>query len=139
MQKLLGGILTVFYDDFPLIEPAVSAELFDQMMSKFLTILGWHHATTGKKGLSYAEAFDVLGATVQLSKLQSGRLEVRNKVGRLERIQRLINEAKKTFPPKKHDMQAIAGLLQYATGNSLGVTLPLCSRAVEVCEKCRVR
>ena len=111
VQKLLVGILTVFYDDFPLIEPAVSAELFDQMMSKCLTILGWHHATTGKKGLSYAEAFDVLGATVQLSKLQSGRLEVRNKVGRLERIQRLINEAKKTFPPKKHDMQVIGGTL----------------------------
>ena len=129
VQKLLGGILTVFYDDFPLLEPSVSAELFDQMMSKFLTILGWHHATTGKKGLSYAEAFDVLGATVELSKLQSGHLEVRNKVGRLERIQRLINEAKKTFPPKKHDMQVIAGLLQYATGNSLGVTLRLCSRA----------
>ena len=102
VQKLMGGTLTVFYDDFPLIEPAVSAELFDQMMSKFLTILGWHHATTGKKGLSYAEAFDVLGATVDL--------EVRNKLGRLARIQRLINEAKKTFPPKKHGLQVIAGL-----------------------------
>ena len=135
VQKVLGGILTVFFDDFPLIEPSVSAELFDQMMSKFRTILGWHHATTGKKGLSCAEAFDVLGDRVDFSKLQSGDLEVRNKVGRLERIQRLINEAKKTFPPKKHDMQVIAGLLQYATGNSLGVTLRLCSRVVLRCRQ----
>lgn len=63
IQKLLKGVLTVFYDDFPLLEPAGSSSLFDSMLSKFLSILGWHHATTGKKGLSYAESFDVLGAS----------------------------------------------------------------------------
>lgn len=63
IQKVLKGVLTVFYDDFPLLEPAGSSSLFDSMLSKFLSILGWHHATTGKKGLSYAESFDVLGAS----------------------------------------------------------------------------
>ena len=128
-QKLLKGVLTVFYDDFPILEPAASAGLFDGMLSKFLSILGWHHATTGKKGLSFAESFDVLGATVDLKNISSGVLEVRNKEGRLDRIVRLINESKRSFPPKQHDMQVIAGLLQYATGNALGVTLRLCSRA----------
>ena len=102
---------------------------FDGMLSKFLSILGWHHATTGRKGLSFAEAFDVLGATVDLKNISNGVLEVRNKVGRLDRVLRLISESKRTFPPKRHDMQIIAGLLQYATGNALGVTLRLCSRA----------
>ena len=129
VQKLLKGILTVFYDDFPILEPAVSAALFDGMVSKFLSILGWQHATTGKKGLSFAEAFDVLGATVDLKNISAGALEVRNKEGRLDRIVRLITEAKMSYPPKRHDMQVIAGLLQYATGNAHGVTLRLCSRA----------
>lgn len=129
IQKLLKGVLTVFYDDFPLLEPAGSSSLFDSMLSKFLSILGWHHATTGKKGLSYAESFDVLGATLNLSKINSGVFEVCNKAGRLERIQRLIQESKRTFPPKKHDVQVIAGLLQYATVQALGATLRLCSRA----------
>ena len=129
VQKLLKGVLTVFYDDFPILEPAVNANLFDGMLSKFLSVLGWHHATTGQKGLSFAEAFDVLGATVDLKDLSNGVLEVRNKTGRLERIMRLVNESKRFFPPKRHDMQVIAGLLQYAAGNALGVTLRLCSRA----------
>ena len=128
-QKLLKGILTVFYDDFPILEPSASAGLFDGMFSKFLSILGWHHATTGKKGLSFSEVFDVLGATVDLKNISTGVLEVRNKEGRLERIVRLIHESKSSFPPRRHNMQVIAGLLQYATGNSLGVTLRLCSRA----------
>lgn len=55
---------------------------------------------------------------VNLSKINSGVFEVCNKAGRLERIQRLIQESKRTFPPKKHDMQVIAGLLQYATGQA---------------------
>ena len=70
----------------------------------------------------------MLGAELNLGEMSSGRILVANKPGRRERMERLVQTAKKTYPPVKHDMQAIAGLLQYAVGHSLGATLRMASR-----------
>ena len=129
MQKVLGGILTVFYDDFPQLETGASSDLMDKLVSRFLTLLGWSHATTGTKGLPYASAFNVLGASVDLQKLSQGNLIVANKEGRLERVKALILSASQFYPPTRRDMQVLAGLLQYSVGNSLGATLRLAARA----------
>lgn len=71
----------------------------------------------GDKGIPFQQSFTMLGEFL-----------VSNKPGRLERTQRLVQQAKRRFPPLKHDMQVIAGLLQYAVGNSLGATLRMASR-----------
>ena len=105
MQKVLGGILTVFYDDFPQLETGASSELMDRLVSRFLTLLGWTHATTGTKGLPFSSAFNVLGATVDLQTLSQGNLVVSNKEGRLDRIKTLIRTVADVYPPKRRDMQ----------------------------------
>ncbi len=65
----------------------------DKLVSRFLTLLGWTHATTGTKGLPFSSAFNVLGATVDLQPLSQGNLVVSNKEGRLGRIKTLIRAA----------------------------------------------
>ena len=129
VQKVLGGILTVFYDDFPQLETGASSELMDKLVSRFLALLGWTHATTGTKGLPFSSAFNVLGATVDLQSLSQGNLVVSNKEGRLGRIKTLIRAAANGYPPKRRDMQVLAGLLQYSVGHTLGATLRLAARA----------
>ena len=129
VQKVLGGILTVFYDDFPQLETGASSELMDKLVSRFLTLLGWTHATTGTKGLPFSSAFNVLGATVDLQPLSQGNLVVSNKEGRLGRIKTMIRAAANGYPPKRRDMQVLAGLLQYSVGLTLGATLRLAARA----------
>ena len=129
IQKVLGGILTVFYDDFAELEAGASGDLMDRIVSRFLSILGWTHATTGSKGLSFSASFTVLGASVDLKQLAQGRLVISNKEGRLERIASLIHAAAKVYPPKRRECQVLAGLLQYSVGSSLGATLRMAARA----------
>ena len=132
IQHVLKGILTVFYDDFPFLEPAASAQLMEMMTSRFLSLLGWRHAKMDAKDVPFQEVFNVLGAELNLSAMSSGKIvvAVANKPGRLDRIERLVRTAKRTYPPIKHDMQVIAGLLQYAVGQALGPTLRM---AAKVC------
>ena len=128
IQHVLKGILTVFYDDFPFLETASSSQLMEMMTSRFLSLLGWRHAKMGDKDVPFQDVFNVLGAELNIGGLSSGRILVANKPGRLERMERLVQTAKRTYPPVKHDMQVIAGLLQYAVGHSLGPTLRMASK-----------
>ena len=52
---------SVFFDDFPLFTPSSSGEEADQGASELLDLLGWRYAKSGKKGLPFSKAFDVLG------------------------------------------------------------------------------
>ena len=128
IQHVLKGVLTVFYDDFPLLETTACSQLMESMVAKFLTLLGWKHAMAGDKGVPFQHIFTVLGAEINLTGMHLGKILVANKPGRLERMERLVMECKKVFPPVKHQMQVLAGLLQYAVGNSLGSTLRMASR-----------
>eukprot|EP00434_Breviolum_minutum_P036075 symbB.v1.2.031949.t1/scaffold3768.1/size50661/2 len=120
IQHVLKGVLTVFYDDFPLLKTTACSQLMESMVAKFLTLLGWKHAMAGDKGVPFQHIFTVLGAEINLTGMHLGKILVANKPGRLERMERLVMECKKVFPPVKHQMQVLAGLLQYAVGNSLG-------------------
>ena len=128
IQQVLKGVLTVFYDDFPFLETSQCSQLMETMTSRFLTLLGWKHAMQGDKGVPFQQVFTVLGAELNLSSLSTGKIFVSNKPGRLERIERLVQKAKGHYPPLRHDMQVIAGLLQYAVGSALGATLRMASR-----------
>ena len=128
IQHVLKGVLTVFYDDFPLLETTACAQLMESMLSRFLTLLGWKHALAGDKSVPFQQVFTVLGAELNLTGMHLGKILVSNKPGRLERMERLVRECKNNFPPVKHQMQVLAGLLQYAVGNSLGATLRMASR-----------
>ena len=60
---------SVFFDDFPLFTPASSGNEADQAASELLDMLGWRHAKSGKKGLPFALAFDVLGLNLNLEEV----------------------------------------------------------------------
>ncbi|CAE7658599.1 unnamed protein product, partial [Symbiodinium microadriaticum] len=70
----------VYFDDFPLFTPVEGAEAMDEAVSQFLSLLGWDHARTGAKGKPCAPAFDVLGMTLDLSKVNSPEAITRHQV-----------------------------------------------------------
>ncbi|CAE7362763.1 exgA [Symbiodinium sp. KB8] len=51
----------------------------DADVSEFLSILGWSHAITGKKGQPFMPKFDVLGMTLDVSMLHQGTVTLANK------------------------------------------------------------
>ena len=124
IQHVLGGVLSCFYDDFPILEPRASCVLMNKAVGRLLQLLGWKYSQ-GDKDFPFAGSFNVLGATVSLAGLGHGRLVVANKEGRLERIAEFLDK----YPPSKNNLQVVAGLLQYAVGQCLGSSLKLAARA----------
>ena len=55
-------------------------------MTTFFSVLGWKHATEGKKAVEFAPSWVALGVRFDFTLLSSGRLIVANKEGRLTRI-----------------------------------------------------
>ena len=102
----------------------------DDAVSQFLSLLGWNHARTGAKGKPCAPAFDVLGMTLDLSKVQQGLVTLKNKPGRAEKILDKFAKVNSSEAITRH-------LLNFAVGFFLGRSLKhLCYDLLEFLE-CR--
>ena len=75
--------LTVYYDDFPILEMAETAESADEGIAAILDLLGWKFARTGKKAEPFSDVFDVLGVTFDLQGTANGNIVLRNKTARV--------------------------------------------------------
>ena len=135
INKVLKVPSAVYFDDFPLFTPVEGAEAMDEAVSQFLSLLGWDHARTGAKGKPCAPAFDVLGMTLDLSKVHQGLVTLKNKPGRAEKI---LDEFAKVNSPEaitRHQVQVLHGLLNFAAGFFSGRSLKhLCYDLLEFLE-----
>ena len=110
----------VYFDDFVLFVPEEISTEVDAIASSFLHLLGWDHNLTGQKGQPFKVSFDVLGATLDLSDLQNGKLGLRNKEGRLEKILKKLDEIQQRQSMTLQEAQELHGLLNFASGFYLG-------------------
>ena len=86
-------VTTNFYDDYPTLEFAMAAENTTQVVSGFFQLLGWRHAVSGKKAKPFASTFAALGMEYDLTNLHESFFTVGNKPERLQRIERMIQQA----------------------------------------------
>ena len=67
-------------------------------MAEILDVLGWKFARSGSKAHPFASAFDVLGVSIDLSKLYEGIVTLKNKQSRVDAlvaaIDRLVYEGR---------------------------------------------
>ena len=113
MLKIPSG---VFYDDFPLFSPSELAENADSSASELLDLLGWRHARTGPKGLPFESQFQVLGCSLDFSRVPQGLVTAENKPGRIDRLLENLDRIKTAGRMSLHEAQILHGLLRYATG-----------------------
>ena len=113
----------MYFDDYPLLCPAATAESADSVVSDFLDCLGWRHAKTGVKGRAFAPSFDVLGMTLGLDRVAQGEVSLANKQGRIERIVAQLQEVGSRGEISRQLAQVLQGLLQYASGFYAGRAL----------------
>lgn len=117
INKVLKIPCAVYYDDFPLFAPEGVAEEVDRQVSEFLSLLGWDHARTGVKGKPFSSTFDVLGMTLNLSKLKdSQQITLQNKEGRIRKLVEKIEAIHDRGSMTLTEAQEIHGLLNFATG-----------------------
>ena len=128
MAKLCHVILGFLYDDFPIVEPCISAVLATQSVHRLLEALCWLYAKDPSKDKPFSEEFDVLGVRISTSSLHSGIFTLANKPSRVDKVIELINDIKKLGRVDKKKAQVIHGLLNFMASFVMGHSVRLACR-----------
>eukprot|EP00435_Cladocopium_sp_Y103_P018632 s3736_g4.t1 len=113
-------VTTNFYDDYPTIDFAMSAEATTSVVSGFFQLLGWRHAVSGKKAKPFSTTFTALGVEYNLHGIHAGSFTIGNKPERLVRIKRLVEQVEQDKKISQSLAASIPGLLNFASGFALG-------------------
>ena len=123
LTHLLSLWMTVYYDDFPMVEPEQTASSAEECMAEILDILGWKFARSGAKAPPFAVAFDVLGVSVDLSQLHQGALILKNKQSRVETLSALLDKLVCDEKVEAGVAASLHGQMNFAQGQFLGAPL----------------
>ena len=126
--KLMGAVGGCFYDDFPLIEPDITAPIASSVVEHLLDCLGWIYSSDPAKSRPFEEERDVLGVRVNVKNLSHGCLKPPNKVSRYKRLKDIFNGARKSRSFTRRDAQVVHGTLNFMTSFVMGHSLKLACR-----------
>ena len=110
----LNALCTVFFDDFPMLEPSQGAAVLKSAVSAVLNCLGFWHDTEGKKQLKFDSSFIALGALIDLRDLASGEFVVSNKPGRVDKLIGLLRQVRQEGRISPEVASVIQGHLTFA-------------------------
>ena len=83
MVRKFHLLTTVFYDDFPVIEFEPLAATTTNVVQHLLDLLGWKHATTGKKSVDFSDTMQVLGVAFHLQNFWNKQVTVAKRPSRI--------------------------------------------------------
>ena len=133
MTRELGLLSGVFYDDFPVIEVEPLQQLTTMLVGTFLDLMGWQHATVGKKATPFSTTFTALGVNFSLDQLWNGEVTLQNKPERIERLERTFQQWQADGCVRKSQCASVHGMLNFASGFVLGHSLkPLCKAVLSM-------
>ena len=121
-------LCTVFYDDFPMLEFKPLASTTTGIVQNLLDLLGWKHATTGKKSVDFSSQMQVLGVTYRLESFWDGSAIVANRESRVERILGMLKTYRSRGAISSSEAATMHGLLNYAGGFVIGRCLKPAAR-----------
>ena len=121
--RLLGAVMCHYFDDFPTIEREPGCRVLSLAVSAVLGMLGWEHAKEGDKAQNFAVAFDLLGVNFNLNLTPSGLLQVTNKVTRLEKLCKMLDDIASEGEISSSKASELQGLLNFAVGFFAGKSL----------------
>ena len=116
---------TVYYDDFPMVEMAETAETAEWCVGEILDALGWKFARSGNKAPPFSKQFDVLGVTVDLHHLHAGKVLLKNKTSRVRSIVESMDRLILAGKVEPGVAASLHGQLNFAQGQYLGAPLKL--------------
>ena len=125
------GLLTGVYFDFPVVEVLPLQHLTTSLVGAFLDLMGWQHATVGKKATPFAPTFTALGVNFCLKSLWDDEAVLENKPERIERLNKTFQQWRADGHAKKSQCASVHGMLNFACGFVLGHSLKPLSKAVQ--------
>ena len=121
-------LTTVFYDDFPVIEFEPLAATTTNVVQHLLDLLGWKHATTGKKSVDFSDTMQVLGVAFHLQNFWNKQVTVANRPSRIQRILEMLESYAAKGTVSAPEAATMHGLLNYAGGFVVGRCLKPAAR-----------
>ena len=117
----LGAICCpVYFDDFPCVEPSLTAGSSEAFLVGLLEVLGWRVALQPKKNAPFSRVFDMLGVRVNLGRADKGLVEVRNKPERSEALKAEVSRLLEQGFIRRSEASALHGRLNFAQGQLHG-------------------
>ena len=120
VSKVLHCVTSHYFDDFPTLERAEGCKVLTLAFSAVLDLLGWEHAKEGDKAISFASTFDLLGVTFDLNGLPKRTFTISNKVSRIEKLCKMLEEIEKDRALSAAKASEIQGLLNFAVSFYMG-------------------
>ena len=112
--------MTVYYDDFPILEPEETAASADECIAEMLDLLGWRFARSGKKAIPFSPTFDVLGVTVDLQHIAGGEILLKNKDSRVATLTSSLDDLLNAGKLEPAVASSLHGQFNFAQGQFLG-------------------
>ena len=123
VSKMLKAIMSHYFDDFPTIERVEGSRVLTLAVSAIFDLLGWDHAKEGDKALNFDRTFDLLGVTFCLKEMHLGRLVIANKLSRVEKISKMLEQIESDGAVSLARASEVQGLLNFAVSFYMGKTL----------------
>ncbi|CAE7837068.1 gpt [Symbiodinium sp. CCMP2592] len=127
---LCGVIGGVFYDDFPLIEPALTARLCSVSIEALLDTLGWRYSRDSDKDKPFASQFNLLGVQLSLDSLHLGSIALENKPSRVAKLLLVAQQMCASGELSRAEAMSLQGQLNFMVGFASGRSLKLVCRAL---------
>ncbi|CAE7035336.1 gpt [Symbiodinium sp. CCMP2592] len=127
---LLGVVGGVFYDDFPLIEPSLTAKLCTISIEALLDCLGWRYSRDVEKDKPFSNKFNLLGIQLSLESLHVGRIALENKPSGVAKLLRVAQQMCVSGEISRADAKSLQGQLNFMVGFAPGRSLKLVCRAL---------
>ena len=105
---------TVFFDDFPVFEFEPLQELTTKMITAFFDLLGWLHATVGKKASPFTSEMTALGVKFNTLDIWKGVVIISNKPERMTRLASMISSIVTQKSASRSACASIHGMLNFA-------------------------
>ena len=127
---LAGMIGGVYFDDFPLLEPAPTARMGSLAIECLLDALGWSYAVGDDKGRPFEETFDLLGMRLSVGELLAGQVALANKPSRVEKIRAQASRMASSGCVTRREAASLHGQLNFMVGFAAGRAMKIACRAL---------
>ena len=108
-----------FVDDFTQVTTALDIEA-RSCMEAVLDLLGWKYKESGDKALPFQQVFPSLGVLFDCTQAISGRLEIKDKPGRVEQVLEILSAAAEKGQLTAPAAESLRGKLQYTRSQTFG-------------------
>ena len=98
------------------------------MVQPLLDLLGWKHATTGRKSVDFSDTMQVLGVAFHLQNFWNKQVTVANRPSRIQRSLEMLESYAAKGTVSAPEAATVHGLLNYASGFVVGRCLKPAAR-----------